>query len=120
MHRRGPANKKTLALGRLKKGVMNRTETEYSQVLEDRKVKGEVLWWKFEGMKFKLGDNSFYTPDFAVMLASGEVQMHEVKGYWIGDARTKIKVVADLYPFQFIAITKHPNNKGGGWKVEEF
>jgi hypothetical protein len=110
-------NEKLLALGRLKAGTMNQTETAYGRALKARLEAGEVVWYKFEGIKLRLGDNTFYTPDFAVMLASGQMEMHEVKGFWRDDARAKIKIAADLYLFRFIAVTKA---KGGGWNVEEF
>lgn len=68
------------ALGRLKAGQMNKTETAYAQELELRKRYGEIAWYRFEGIKLRLADNTFYTPDFAVMLANGQLEMHEVKG----------------------------------------
>lgn len=114
--------RKTLqALGRLKSGQMNKTETAYAQELELRKRYGEIAWYRFEGIKLRLADNTFYTPDFAVMLANGQLEMHEVKGgYWTDDARVKTKVAADQYPFRIIGVTKLPAKVGGGWKVEEF
>lgn len=108
------------ALGRLKTGMMNKTEEAYCQHLELRKRYGEIVWYRFEGIKLRLADNTFYTPDFAVMLANGQMEMHEVKGYWTDDARVKTKVAADQYPFRVIGITKLPAKAGGGWKVEEF
>lgn len=108
------------ALGRLKAGAMNKTEAAYGNVLRARQLAGEVAWYKFEGVKLRLADNTFYTPDFAVMLASGFMEMHEVKGYWQDDARVKIKVAAELYPFRFLAIMPLPKKQGGGWAVEDF
>lgn len=108
------------ALGRLKKGQMNKTESEYCQLLELRKRAGEVVWYRFEGIKIRLADNTFYTPDFAVMLSTGEMEMHEVKGFWTDDARVKIKVAAEQYPFRFIAVKPKAKKAGGGWEVEEF
>lgn len=108
------------ALGRLKTGSMNKTETKYADYLESRKAIGEVLWYKFEGLKFRLADNTFYTPDFAVMLASGHIELHEVKGYWLDDAKAKIKIAADMYPFRFTAVRVMPKKLGGGWKFENF
>ena len=108
------------ALGRLKVGAMNQTEAAYARTLELRKVAGEVAWYKFEGLKFRLADNTFYTPDFAVQLADGALEAHEVKGYWQEDARAKIKIAADMYPLRFIAVQALPKKAGGGWKVEEF
>ena len=108
------------ALGRLKTGAMNKTEQAYAATLEQRRHAGEVAWFKFEGIKLRLADNTFYSPDFAVMRADGQLEMHEVKGYWLDDARAKIKIAADLYPMRFIAIQAKPKKEGGGWSVEEF
>jgi hypothetical protein len=111
---------KNFALGRLKTGAMNKTEASYGAHLELLKRAGEIAWYRFEGLKFRLADNTFYTPDFAVMLTSGCMECHEVKGFWQDDARVKIKVAADLYPFRFIAVTAKTKKAGGGWAVEAF
>jgi hypothetical protein len=109
------------ALGRLKVGQMNKTEAEYAALLEQERLFGNVAWFKFEGLKFRLADNTFYTPDFAVMLTGGVMQMHEVKGNWFhDDARAKIKIAADLYPFEFIAVRKRSKKEGGGFTKEHF
>lgn len=111
---------RNFALGRLKTGEMNKTEQAYAERLKLLQHAGEVAWFKFEGLKLRLADNTFYTPDFAVMLASGEMEMHEVKGFWQDDARAKIKIAADLYPFRFIAVKVRAKKDGGGWETEEF
>ena len=111
---------KHFALGRLKVGAMNKTEAGYGQHLELLKRAGEVLWFRFEGVKLRLADNTFYTPDFAVMLANGQIECHEVKGFWQDDARAKIKIAADQYPFRFIAVKVKTKKDGGGWEVEAF
>lgn len=108
------------ALGRLKTGQLNKTEAAYSLHLDALRHAGDVLWFKFEGMKFRLADNTFYTPDFSVMLSSGLIELHEVKGFWQDDARAKIKIAADMYPFRFVAIKAQAKKNGGGWSVEEF
>lgn len=108
------------ALGRLKTGQMNKTEAAYAELLNQRQMAGEVLWFKFEGIKLRLADNTFYTPDFAVLLANNEMECHEVKGFWQDDARVKIKVAADQYPFRFIAIKPVAKKNGGGWSEEIF
>src|SRR3990167_10394545 len=95
--------KRYYAAGRLKAGERNKTEAAYESELHRRMLAKEVLWYKFEGLKFRLADNTFYTPDFSVMMASGQIEIHEVKGFWEDDARVKIKVAADIYPFKFIA-----------------
>lgn len=109
-----------LALGRLKVGKMNQTEAAYAERLRAMQHAGEILWHRFEGIKLRLADNTFYTPDFAVLAADGVMELHEVKGFWQDDARAKIKIAADQYPFRFIAVRVRPKREGGGWAVEEF
>lgn len=113
-------NRATYALGRLKVGQMNKSEEAYARDLELLKQCGDVAWYKFEGLKLRLADNTFYTPDFAVMLSNGEMQCHEVKGFWTDDARVKIKVAAELYPFRFYALKARAKKDGGGWVSEDF
>lgn len=119
------AQQKLYALGRLKTGEMNATEEAFEQMLKLRFMAGEIAWYKFEGMKFRLADNTFYTPDFAVMLWDGMLECHEVKGVWMDDARAKIKIAASIYPIRFYAhqMKKRAQRDGGGYsiiKTEEF
>lgn len=110
------------ALGRLKAGKMNKTEAAYAQHLALKKAAGEVVWYRFEGIKFRLADNTFYTPDFVVMLADMSMEVHEVKGamaIFQDDAKVKIKVAAEMYPFKFIVIVPVPKKRGGGWEIHE-
>ncbi|KRG69246.1 phage related protein gp8 [Pseudoxanthomonas dokdonensis] len=99
---------------------MNKTEIAYAAHLELLKAAGEVLWYRFEGIKLRLADNTFYTADFAVMASDGVVELHEVKGFWTDDARVKIKVAADQYPFRFMAFKVRAKKHGGGWEREVF
>lgn len=110
------AIKRMQALGRLKAGVMNKTEAAYAATLEARKQAGEMAWYSFEAIKFRLADCTFYTPDFAVMLASGQLEAHEVKGFWTDDARVKIKCAAEKFPIGFYAVKR----LGKAWEVEAF
>ena len=95
---------------------MNKTEAAYAAHLEALKFAGDVLWWKFEGVKLRLADNTFLTVDFPVMTRSGLMEMHEVKGFMEEDANVKLKVAASLYPFVFKLVRK---GKGGTWDVRE-
>lgn len=54
------------------------------------------------------------------MLSTGEMELHEVKGFWTDDARVKTKVAADQYPFRIIGVTVKPKKAGGGWNIEVF
>lgn len=105
------------ALGRLKQGKQNQTEAAYQRLLELAKAAGEIAWYRFEGIKFRLADKTFYTPDFIVMTATGLLEAHEVKGFWTDDARVKIKVAAEQYPVRFVAVKK---GRAGGWDYEYF
>jgi len=112
-----PANQAgQFALGRLPTGTMNKTEAAYDAFLCQQRWAGAVLWHKFEGVKLRLADNTFYTPDFIVLPASGFLEVHETKGFWRDDAKVKIKVAASIYPFRFIAVKKVKS----GWEREEF
>lgn len=108
------------AQGRLKVGQMNRSEARYALHLTRMKNAGHILWYRFEGLKLRLADNTFYTPDFAVLAADGVMECHEIKGFWQDDARVKIKVAADLYPFRFKAFKEEAQKRGGGYVVEDF
>ena len=106
------------ALGRLKQGVMNKTEANYAGYLESRKYHGEILYYAFDSIKFRLADKTFYSPDFIVMKANGELEAHEAKGHWEDDAKVKIKVAASMHPIPFVAV--YWNSKNNNWEFENF
>ncbi|EQA96709.1 hypothetical protein V475_20405 [Sphingobium baderi LL03] len=55
MHRR------IQALGRLKVGAQNKTEASYeATVLRPSLLAGEIAWYRFEGLKLRLADNTFF------------------------------------------------------------
>ena len=97
---------------------MNRNEEQYGAHLKLRERAGEVAWFAYEAVKLRLANNTFYTPDFLVMLVNGDMEVHEVKGrkgdgyFAEDDAKIKVKVAAALYPFRFVIVWQQ---KGGGW-----
>jgi len=112
-------------------GERNKLEAAYEQHLETLKRAGMIVDFKFEGIKLRLADNTFYTPDFIVFDDDGVVELHDTKGTtkrkksdgskvaapWIEeDAKLKLKLVAELYPFRVFAIFKTTN----GWERMEF
>lgn len=112
-------------------GERNKLEAAYEQHLELLKRTGEIEDYKFEGIKLRLADNTFYTPDFIVFAADGVVELHDTKGTtkkkkadgsnvavpWIEeDAKMKMKLVAELFPFRVLAIFKTAD----GWQQMEF
>ncbi|MBN8831215.1 MAG: hypothetical protein J0G94_11505 [Sphingomonadales bacterium] len=111
------------ALGRLKAGTMNKTEARYeAEVLAPLLQAKEILWYRFEGIKLRLADNTFLTVDFPMMRADGLLVMVDVKGapgVITEDARVKMKVAADQYPFAFRFAWPLPRKQGGGWGGEE-
>jgi hypothetical protein len=104
---------KMQALGRLPGGEMNKTEKHYQEFLSAQKHAGNVLWFSFEPINIRLGKGCFYRADFLVMLKSGALEVHEVKGHWTDDALVKFKVAAALLPMKFKAVRM----KGGAFEI---
>lgn len=100
-------------------GDMNKLEQQYAAYLEGLKLLGGVVDFWFDAVKLRLADLTFYTPDFMVLMNDGALEVHEVKGHWEDDARVKIKVAANLFPFRFLAVTAKRKRDGGGWNMEE-
>jgi len=95
---------------------MNGTESAFADYLDGRIQRGEIKRWDFEPEKFRLADNTYYTPDFRVVENDDRIVFIETKGFWRDDARAKIKIAAALHPYRFTAAQK----KKGEWKFEHF
>lgn len=125
LKQRKPAAKQTgtqrmQALGRMKAGQMNKTEERFAQMLELERHAGRVKWWKFEGIKLMLAKNTSITVDFAMLPDTDILTMIDVKGsksMVTDDARVKMKLAAELYPFVFKLA--YPRAKAEGWDIEE-
>lgn len=122
------------ARGRRRDQGMNRTETKYAQQLELRRQIGEILWWSYEGMTFKIGADCRYTPDFCVLLANLDLQCIDTKATEIryrrgprkgevypaalceDDSKAKIAVAASLFPLTFILAFE---DEQGNWIHQE-
>lgn len=79
-------------------------EREYAQRL-DLMVRASVIaWWAYEGIKVRLADGAWYTPDFLVRSPDGALEVHEVKGEWREAARVRVKVAAEALPWLPIRI----------------
>lgn len=109
-----------LGKGRLEPGRMNGLEKDYALVLEARKRAGEVSEYHFEAVTFKLAHDCRLTPDFFVVLADGTVEFHDAKGFFREDAKIKMRVAADKFPFRFLAVRRLTRRQGGGWAEEVF
>lgn len=113
---------KTYGLGRLKAGEMNKTEKAYSEYLKQQMLIGEIVWYAFEGIKFKLAKDLHFSPDFSVMLPDGTIEIREVKGslsFIQDDAKAKIKTAAAMFPFRFLLVAPIAKKNGGGWEMKE-
>ena len=99
---------------------MTKLEADYAKLLEERRIAGVILRWDYEPEHLRLADRTYYVPDFRVLMADGTVEFHEVKGLWLANARTKIKVAAELHPYRFLAVMRRAKKDGGGWVVEDF
>jgi hypothetical protein len=105
---------------------MNQTERAYANVLEANKLVGLIAHYEFEKIKLKLADNTFYTPDFWVVLSDGRIEFHEVKAMTAkgvvlaeDDAKVKIKVAAEqFWQFDFVIAARGPKSQGYPWKIE--
>ena len=107
------------ALGRIAKGRMNKTEQAYAQLLEAQKHDGKIIDWKFHVLRVRLADNTFYEPDFLVMTAGRELQIHETKGSFTTQAgQTKIKLCAEVLPW--FRVFKASKQKDGSFIMQEF
>ena len=85
-------------------GEMNKTEASYAYVLKMRQLAGEILHYDYEPERLRLADNTYYVPDFRVLMADGTIEFHEVKAVTVNgkvlcedDARVKFKVAAELH-----------------------
>lgn len=117
---------RTQALGRLKAGSMNKTESSYAEHLKAAQIAGEVEAWWFEGIGLKVAPNCHYYPDFLVLLPDGRLEVHEVKARAANgsfraedDARVKLKVCAEKFPFPLVVVWPKQGGFRAGWEREE-
>ncbi len=95
---------------------MNKLESRYADTLEKLKLMGEIVDWRFEAVRLKLGAGAYYKPDFLVVKKHC-FEFHETKGFWREAARVRIKAAALLYPWFKIYAVQFVNN---AWEYEEF
>lgn len=122
LHNATVTAKPTISRGRgvrRQPGTMNKTESAYARHLESQCATGEIVWWKFEGLTLKLAKDTRYTPDFCVMTRDGCIEFHEVKGFFEDDAKVKVKVAAEMFPFIFRLVRAKPQKHGGGFEIAE-
>lgn len=110
----------TPAPAKPRRGRLNKLEARFQrEFLQRKRDKGDLLWYDFEALKFRLADGAWYTPDFVSEDMHGSMVAWETKGFWREAARIRIKVAADKYPWiRFIAVTR--DRRTGEWVFEHF
>lgn len=112
-----PVQHRGRAHGKSVPGEMNKLEEAYAANLEQQRMLGQILSWRWSPMKLRLAKGTFYDIDFWVIQNDGLIEIHETKGHWEDDARVKIKVAAAMFhEFRFIAVQRIK----GIWKHEAF
>lgn len=103
-----------------KPASLNKTEGRYWDRLVVAQHRGEIVEFKAHSLTLILGPDCRYTPEFLVVLPSGEMQIHEVKGPFIrsgDDGMVKLRVAARLFPwFRFILAQEQ---KDKSWEITE-
>jgi hypothetical protein len=110
------------AVGRMKAGQMNKTESAYAEHLKAAQIAGEIELWWFECVGLKVADKCHYYPDFMVLYPDGRVEIHEVKARASNgsyrcedDAKVKLRVCADKFPFPLVVVWPKQGGARFGW-----
>lgn len=98
---------------------MNGLEARYAGRLEAMRRAGKIIFWRFEAMALRLANRTVYNPDFLIMLPDGSLGFHETKGVWRDDARAKIKIAAEQFPWFFFEAVQWDKDIND-WKFERF
>ena len=92
-------------------GYRSKWEEEYASILELRRTAGEIKAVAYEAIKLRLANGCYYVPDFLVITNTGEVELHEVKGFFRDKAKVKVKVAVDRFPWWTFFIVRKENRK---------
>lgn len=106
-----------------KSGEMNQTEQRYADYLEQQRIGGKILYWRYEALNLRIAKDAWYRPDFLVMTADGTLEIHEVKGaraVFEAASKLRVKMAADNFPFRVIVVFPIPKKLGGGWEFEPY
>ena len=109
---------KLRVLGAQRAAGMNKTEGDYALILEARRAAGQIAAWRYEGLRLKLGDGSYYTADFALLLPDGTLELHETKGFMREAARVRLRSAAAQWPVRIVLIRRDPRVTHG-WLLED-
>jgi hypothetical protein len=77
-------------------------EANYARYLNWQIKNGLIQGWEYEPETFEFvgikRGSRFYTPDFKVLLNSGEVEYHEIKGWMDNRSKTKLRRMTKYHP----------------------
>jgi hypothetical protein len=103
---------------RVPKG-MNKTETDFSHILEAQKRRGEILTYTYEGVTLSIGIGCKFTPDFFVVVSHDPLRLRccETKGRHIwDDAKVKYRVARSIHSWAEWQLWQ---KVGGQWSMIE-
>lgn len=102
---------------------MNKTESQYSRHLDALKSAKQIHDWWFEKITLKIAPDTRLTVDFMVQRIDGGLELHDAKGsrhIYQDDAKVKMKVAANMFPFDFYVVFPRTQKMGGGdWDIEK-
>ncbi|MBR8344678.1 hypothetical protein [Burkholderia ambifaria] len=104
------------SLGRVRTRKVDAAIEAYGALLATMRSIGRVLWFRANPIKLRLADETYYCPNFAVMVASGHLEMHHVIDAANNEPLTTVKIAAEQFPFRFVAVHR---DDSCGWKFEE-
>lgn len=96
---------------------MNKLEEKYAAHLEIQRQAGQIVFWRYESVKFRLADRTWYNPDFYLMRPDGSIEIHETKGFMQDDANVKIKATAEQFPEFIFVLVKLAK---GEWEFKRY
>lgn len=107
----------------------NKGESLYARWLESAKGTGLIEWWAYETIKLRLSaawfapcrrnkpcvgraNGAWFTPDFLVRTVTGQVELHEYKGFMREAGRLRLLIAAERYPmFRFFVVRQLGNGQ---------
>ncbi|MBP0714837.1 hypothetical protein ABXK61_16145 [Burkholderia sola] len=104
------------SLGHVRTRKVDAAIEAYGELLATLRLRGDVLWFRANPIKLRLADETYYGPNFAVMVASGHLEMHHVMDAAKNEPLTTVKIAAEQFPFRFVAVHR---DDSCGWKFEE-
>lgn len=99
-------------------------ERRYAELLESRKIVGEIVAWQYECVKLHLGGGAWYLPDFVVIRDEPDgrrvSEIHEVKGFWREAAKVRLKVAVEKFWWFDFFVVYAGGKKGGSFEIERW